>query len=314
VPSKSLTSVQPPVSAFKGENDRAERLKTDRRSPTIFGTVLREAITAKHWTLEGFLNRFGADVKMKDGKPPEDRRKGFDPAVRQRRQFDQLVSFSQKLMRESDSRRDELFWSKLDTSSPEKYAASSRPLRDNFWEEIIGKLPPPALPVNPRTRKVYDEPRWKGYEVMLDVYPDVFAHGILLVPTDLKPGERRPVVVCQHGLEGRPQDVVDPHRKTVYHSFGASLAERGYIVYAPQNPYIGGNTFRQLQRKANPLKLTMFAFIVRQHERTLDWQTTLRRTVGITALRSSYKPPPAARASRCPPSARRVPEPCRPDL
>src|SRR5207302_2082512 len=43
------------------------------------------------------------------------------------------------------------------------------------------------------------------------------------------------------------------------------------IVYAPQNPYIGGNTFRQLQRKANPLGLTMFAFIVRQHERTLDW-------------------------------------------
>jgi len=55
------------------------------------------------------------------------------------------------------------------------------------------------------------------------------------------------------------------------HSFGASLADLGYIVYAPQNPYIGGNTFRQLQRKANPLKLTMFAFIVRQHERTLDW-------------------------------------------
>ena len=39
---------------------------------------------------------------------------------------------------------------------------------------------------------------------MLDVYPDVFASGILLVPKDLKPGERRAVVVCQHGLEGQP--------------------------------------------------------------------------------------------------------------
>ena len=31
--------------------------------------------------------------------------------------------------------------------------------------------------------------------------------GILILPRDLKPGEKRPVVVCQHGLEGRPQAV-----------------------------------------------------------------------------------------------------------
>ena len=31
-----------------------------------------------------------------------------------------------------------------------------------------------------------------------------------LLLQDLKPGERRPVVVCQHGLEGRPADVADP--------------------------------------------------------------------------------------------------------
>src|SRR5262249_47779939 len=47
--------------------------------------------------------------------------------------------------------------------------------------------------------------------------------------------------------------------------------DKGYIVFAPQNPYIGGNHFRQINRKANPLKLSMFSFIVRQHERILDW-------------------------------------------
>ena len=104
----------------------------------------------------------------------------------------------------------------------------------------------------------------------------MFAYGILLVPTDLKPGERRPVVVCQHGLEGRPQDVVNPKERTKYYnSFGAQLADRGYVVYAPQNPYIGGNNFRQLQRKANPLKLSLFSFIVRQHAATLDWLASL---------------------------------------
>jgi hypothetical protein len=73
-------------------------------------------------------------------------------------------------------------------------------------------------------------------------------------------------------LEGRPTDVCNPKEKTKYYnSFGAQLADRGYIVYAPQNPYIGQDKFRVLQRKANPLGLSLFSFIVRQHERTLDW-------------------------------------------
>jgi hypothetical protein len=175
-------------------------------------------------------------------------------------------------MRDSEFRRGEFFWSKLDTSSVEKYQKSTEPLRNNLWEEVIGKLPKPTEPMNPRTRQSYDEPKWKGYEVTLDLYPDVFAYGILLLPKDLKPGEKRPVVVCQHGLEGRPQDVVEPKKKTPYYnSFGAQLADRGYIVYAPQNPYIGKDLFRVLQRKANPLGWSLFSFIVRQHERTLDW-------------------------------------------
>ena len=69
---------------------------------------------------------------------------------------------------------------------------------------------------------------YTGYEVVLDVFPDVFAYGILLVPKDIKPGERRPVVVCQHGLEGRPTDVADPKKvNPAYNQFACRLAERG---------------------------------------------------------------------------------------
>src|SRR5262249_56786656 len=119
-----------------------------------------------------------------------------------------------------------------------------------------------SVPMNPRSRQVYDEPKWDGWEVTLDLHPDVFASGILLLPKDLKPGEKRPVVVCQHGLEGRPQDVCNPKMKTrAYNSYGAALADRGYIVYAPQNPYIFEDKFRLLQRKANPLGLSLFSFI-----------------------------------------------------
>ena len=60
-----------------------------------------------------------------------------------------------------------------------------------------------------RTRQVYDTPKFTGYEVVIPVWQDVFASGILLVPKGLKPGERRPVVVTQHGLDGQPKDVVE---------------------------------------------------------------------------------------------------------
>jgi dienelactone hydrolase len=207
--------------------------------------------------------------------PPKDLRTGFDPSVRQKRQFDQLVSFTQKVWRDSEAPRAARF-AKVDVLSPEKYEASIQPIRKFFDEEVIGKLPAPTEPVNPKSRELYDTPKWKGHEVTLDLYPDVFAYGILLLPKDLKPGEKRPVVVCQHGLEGRPQDVCNPKERTKYYnSFAAQLCDLGYIVYAPQNPYIGQDKFRVLQRKANPLKLSLFSFIVRQHERTLDWLSAL---------------------------------------
>jgi dienelactone hydrolase len=199
---------------------------------------------------------------------------GTELAERQHRQFEELVDYTQKLLPAGDAQRQK-FWARANTCSLVKWQASTRQYRDYFWEKVIGKLPAPTLPMNPRTRLIYDEPKWKGYEVVLDLYDGVFCYGILLVPKDIKPGERRPVVVCQHGLEGRPTDVCDPRKKTVYNSFGAHLADQGYIVFAPQNPYIGHDRFRVLQRKANPLGLTIYSFIVRQHERILDWLCSL---------------------------------------
>jgi hypothetical protein len=230
----------------------------------------------------GFLSRIRGDFKKgADGvgappSAPKDLRKDFDPAPRQRRQFDQLVQFTQKILRDSERRRQETFWSKLDTSSLEKYEASCKPFREQLDDEVIGKLPKPTEAMNPRTRLLYDEPKYRAYEVILDICPDVYAYGILALPKDLKPGEKRPVVVCQHGLEGRPTDVISPNKDSqYYHSFGSRLAELGYIVYAPQNPYIGHDNFRVLQRKANPLGLSLFSFIDRQHRTTLDWLSTL---------------------------------------
>ncbi|MDA0337180.1 MAG: hypothetical protein O2782_18615, partial [bacterium] len=37
------------------------------------------------------------------------------------------------------------------------------------------------------------------------------------------------------------------------------------------NPYIGGDRYRAIQRMANPLGVSLFSVIVRQHERILQW-------------------------------------------
>jgi dienelactone hydrolase len=227
-------------------------------------------------TLTTFLHALGADADLKPAAEPALPSLMADSVQpRLKRQFDQLNAFTQKLARRSAVVRDKL-WSSADGSSIEKWVESTRPLRDRFRDEIIGALPPATGSPNPRTRLVNNEknePEFRAYEVLLNVLPDVNASGILLLPKNLKPDERRPVVVCQHGLEGAARDTITTEGQAFnyYQSFSVQLVKRGFIVYAPQNPYIGRDEFRVLQRKANPLKLSLFSFIVRQHEVTVDW-------------------------------------------
>jgi dienelactone hydrolase len=208
---------------------------------------------------------------LASGDPPADLRKDFDSSVRLHRQFDQLVSHTQAIIQKSGQNRT-AYWSQADASSPEAWKRTTQPIRNYIWEEVIGRLPDPSVPANPRTRLILDEPKYRGYEVMLDVWPGVFAYGILLVPKGLQPGEKRPVVVCQHGLEGRPQEAADPKIDShYYHRFAVRLAEEGFVTFSPQNPYIGEDRFRIIQRKGHPLKLSLFSFILGQHQRILEW-------------------------------------------
>ncbi|MFM7929577.1 MAG: hypothetical protein ACKO9Q_17865, partial [Pirellula sp.] len=139
---------------------------------------------------------------------------------------------------------------------PEKFAQSIEPYRKEFREEIIGHWDFPEKPLTPRTRLVYEREKWLGYEVVLDVFDEVIAYGILLVPKSNEPIAQRPCVVFQHGLEGRPTDtIVKDH--PAYHDVSARLAEQGYVVFAPQNLYLFTDRFRTLQRKSNPLGKTL---------------------------------------------------------
>ena len=209
--------------------------------------------------------------------PPKQVSTKLDPKVRQSRQVKEIENHVQHTLRVASVARDKFLLEKIPYESADRFAKGTKPFRKYFWEEVIGKVDHTMLAANPRSRLRYDRPRWVGYDVVLDVWPDVFAWGILLLPKDLKPGERRPVVVAQHGLEGLPQDVIEKESRTfrAYQAFAANLADRGFIVFAPHNPYRGQDLFRVLQFKANPLKLSLFSFIVGQHQQIVNWLKTL---------------------------------------
>ena len=77
----------------------------------------------------------------------------IDSSTRQRRQVQELIDYTQRLMRLSEKVRDD-FWSKADRSSVESWVHSTEFYRNYVWEEMIGKLPPPTMPPNVRTRRI----------------------------------------------------------------------------------------------------------------------------------------------------------------
>ncbi|MBX3257089.1 MAG: hypothetical protein KF862_23335 [Chitinophagaceae bacterium] len=195
-------------------------------------------------------------------------------AQRQERQVREMTQCVQQELRICERTRNRDFWQVL-KGTPEQQAAIKEQQRERFWN-VLGKLPTPSGPFNAKARIYQETEQWASYEVTLDVFePGVFAWGILIVPKNIKPGEKRPVVVCQHGLEGLPSDVVttDTTAKNYhyYKGFATRLAERGYITFAPHNPYRGEDKFRSIQRKANPIGLTLFSVIISQHQRIVEW-------------------------------------------
>ena len=224
--------------------------------------------------LTAFLANLSDHCRLADsGASPQPKAELVDPEKRQARQIAELDRHNQQLLAESPYVRAE-FMKKLDLRSLDTFNKSVEFYRDYFRKDVIGDFAQPLLDARPRTRKAYESEHWDGYEVVLDVWPDVIAYGILLVPNDLKPGERRPVVVCQHGLEGRPEKVVYRNQRA-YNGYGANLANEGFVVFAPQNLYVFGDRFRTLQRKANPLGKTLFSVIIPQHQQITDWLASL---------------------------------------
>ncbi|MEX1239244.1 MAG: dienelactone hydrolase family protein [Cyclobacteriaceae bacterium] len=267
----------PDISVAKAEWNRAKALlPADRvhlRWQDNKGTAFVQAFSPA--SLSEFAS--GLNVKMPENffaslLSPLESGNWLNVTGRQERAVRDMEYQTQRVLALSERTRDQNFWKTLgDTTSRQSVKSAHR---QRFWD-VIGRLPTPSMPANPRVRLLQETEKWTSYEVMLDVWPEVFAWGILLIPRDMQPGEKRAAVVCQHGLEGLPIDVVNTDPKTrafqAYKGFAVRLAERGYVVFAPHNPYRGGDKFRVLQRKANPIGLSLFSIITGQHQRIVEW-------------------------------------------
>ena len=233
-----------------------------------------------------FASRLGvAKLAAPSDELPADRRKLFDPTTQHARVFKEMENHVQTLVRRSEDVRDQFFlyrvmpelaegkWStarRHPIHPPEKFIEGAKRYRELFRDEGMGRFDEPLRPFNPRTRKAAETEKWTAYDVVLDVYPELFAWGVLVLPKDLKPGERRPVVVCQHGRNGVPRVTLDGN-ETAYNNFASALAARGFITFAPHNLYRGEDRYRWLDRKANTVKATLFSFIIAQHDQILRW-------------------------------------------
>ena len=254
---------QPTFAAFEAEIARARQLAPNSQILAATGETSNEQII-RHLLPTASIPV--SSVPAASLKP--------DP-TRQKRLLRELEAFTQRLLVSTETERNDAFWKKLPLKSLAEFEAHTEKERDRFWNEVIGRLPDPNLPMNAKSRFVRETDKVAIYEITLDVWSDVFAWGWLCLPKDLKEGEKRPVIVCQHGLEGIPEDTIttDASQRAfgAYQAFTLRLAEQGFVTFAPHNPYRGGHAFRTLQRKLNPLGLTLYSVINGQHQRILEW-------------------------------------------
>ncbi len=236
--------------------------------------------------LQEFADRLGlGKLAPLTADIPTDQRQNFTPEARRRRVLNNLEQAAQQLVQKSEVVRDQAFlyqvmpelavrkWTTeptLPTQDAAKFIAGAAAYRERFLTDGMGKFDEAPVALNPRSRFFREGEKWLAYDVVLEVWPEVFAWGVLVLPKDIKEGEQRPVVVCQHGRDGLPSKTLDAG-VTGYGQVAVKLAEEGFITFAPHNLYRGEDKYRWLCRKSNNVQATLFSFILAQHDAILRW-------------------------------------------
>lgn len=187
----------------------------------------------------------------------------FDPVSRMERTVEQLVGHTQLLLRDSEYKRNEFVQRFDDQEEARQY----------FNREMIGWLDDDFIPMDVRTKLFEEKDQYVCYDVVMDVLPDVELWGILTIPKNIPSGEKRPVVVLQHGRGGNPVTALT--EGPTYFGIGRKLAERGFIVFTPFGNWTGETRFRWIDRVAKTTKTTLWSTVGREHQQLIRWLKTL---------------------------------------
>lgn len=144
------------------------------------------------------------------------------------------------------------------------------------YRQLVGEVHTSGVPLRPRTELVLETPKFRAYKVLLNVAEGVETYGQLLLPTGVS--GRRPAVVCQHGLSGRPEMItgVGHEGDTPYHAFGARLAERGFVVFAPLVAHYHPVEWTNDQaRQADAVGMMRVSMVIAQTQRVVDFLQSL---------------------------------------
>ena len=190
-------------------------------------------------------------------------------------QFESLHAYLRRLDEESDQVRTK-HWKLQETPAKDSNAKAAE-LRAALGK-LMGEIAVEKEHLDPRTRLLLVTDKFVAYDVFLDVLPGVHAYGQLLVPRQSQ--GRMPVVICQHGLGGRPADITgigqDPEGN-VYHALGMHLANLGYVVFAPYLtvPIKQEVLVNPLVRKAAALGMMRTSLELAKLHRIVDFLQTL---------------------------------------
>lgn len=283
----------PEFSTVTQEFNRVAEVLGSFSTPTAF--LIHEAnrsSRADYPAVAAFMQTIGIEREISRIPPIAlliDLRVGHEPEARHKRIFEGMERHVQSLVDSSLETRREFYFYDAEPSlrpgkwsvekshpeiSPLSFIERSAEYREMLRQDIIGVFDEELSPLMPRTRLVAETEKWTAWDVVLEVYPNFHTWGTLVLPKDLTPGEKRPVVVCQHGRNDLPRDTIDAG-KPAYNDFAGKLAERGFITFAPFNLYRGEDDYRWLDRKANQIGCSLFSFIAASHEQNLNWLTTL---------------------------------------
>jgi dienelactone hydrolase len=267
----------PDYASAKSEWERVKKMLPEDHTDLFWiadaGKTMKDFFSAASLNLLVKELKINRPLDAKRSAPLVQPASWVNSSERQERTVRQMQDDIQRVLILSERTRNKNVWQQLRGDTVKQEPVKEQ-LREKFWAHL-GRMDAPSIALNPRARVLERTAKWTSYQVKLDVWPGVFVWGILLIPNDLKANEKRPVVVCQHGLESDPFDVIstDPKSKFYhfYKGFAATLADRGYITFAPANLYKGEDQFRVLQRKTNPLELSLFSLIIGQHQAMVNW-------------------------------------------